>query len=72
MTYASTKFFRFLLLQALTSIHITKDKFCFIPLQDFTQSWSDEKLNQKYNLNLDEIDLINSLIRDFSLNGGEE
>ncbi len=34
--YIATKFARFLLLQALTSIHITRDSFIFVPLQDFT------------------------------------
>jgi site-specific DNA-methyltransferase (adenine-specific) len=63
VSYASTKFFRFLLLQALTSIHITKDKFCFVPLQDFTESWTDEKLYQKYQLTEDEIAFIESMIR---------
>jgi hypothetical protein len=59
-----TKFVRFLLLQSLTSINISKDKFQFIPIQDFSQSWSDEKLYQKYNLSQEEIDFIESMIRE--------
>lgn len=39
-----TKFFRFLLLQALTSINISKDKFLFVPLQDFSKPWTDSEL----------------------------
>lgn len=63
MSYVSTKFFRFLLLQALTSIHITKDSFCFVPMQDFSKPWTDEELYQKYNLSQEEIDFIESMIK---------
>ena len=61
--YLTTKFFRFLLLQALTSINISKDKFCFIPMQDFSESWTDEKLYKKYKLTKEEIEFIESMIR---------
>lgn len=64
LLYLKTKFVRFLLLQALTSIHISKSTFVFVPLQDFTQVWNDEKLNQKYNLNDDEIKYINHFIKE--------
>jgi len=61
--YLATKFVRFLLLLALTSMNITKDKFCFVPLQDFNEEWTDEKLYKKYGLTQDEIDFIESMIR---------
>lgn len=61
-SYISTKTFRFLLLQALTSIHITKDKFCFIPKQDFSKSWTDQELYKKYEFTEDEINYIENLI----------
>ena len=71
--YVKTKFLRFLLLQALTSIHITKDSFCFVPMQDFTEDseicWAqsvsdiDNQLYKKYNLTQKEIDFIESMIR---------
>ena len=62
-TYVKTKTFRFLLLQALTSIHITKDSFRFVPLQDFSHPWTDEMLYKKYDLDKDEIAFIESMIR---------
>ena len=62
-TYASTKTFRFLLLQALTSIHITKDSFLFIPVQDYSHSWDDEMLYDKYGLREEEKAFIESMIR---------
>lgn len=61
--YASTKFFRFLLLQALSSIHITKDKFCFVPTVDFDKEWNDKLLFDKYSLTDNERELINSTIK---------
>jgi site-specific DNA-methyltransferase (adenine-specific) len=63
VSYIKTKFFRFLLLQALTSIHITKGCFLFVPIQDFSESWTDEKLYKKYGLTEEEIAFIESLIR---------
>ena len=62
-TYIKTKFLRFLLLQSLTSIHITKGCFQFVPLQDFSKSWTDEELYKKYNLTEEEIAFIESMIR---------
>jgi site-specific DNA-methyltransferase (adenine-specific) len=36
-SYLKTKFSRFLLLQAISSIHLTKEKFVFVPMQDFSE-----------------------------------
>lgn len=63
LLYLKTKFTRFLLLQAITSINLSKDKFQFVPLQDFNEVWTDEKLYKKYNLTQEEIDFIESMIR---------
>lgn len=62
-SYVSTKTFRFLLLQALTSIHITKDCFLFVPVQDYSHAWKDEMIYKKYELSDDEISFIESMIR---------
>lgn len=62
-TYISTKFFRFLLLQALTSIHITKDSFCFIPVQSWDHEYTDEELYSKYKLSTDERLIVENLIK---------
>lgn len=71
MSYVSTKFFRFLLLQALTSIHITKDKFCFVPKQNYDHIWTDEILYKKYELTSDEMDLINNTIKSMEIGGDD-
>lgn len=61
--YLETRFVRFLVLQALSSMNISKDKFAFVPMQDFNESWTDEKLYKKYNLTKEEIDFIESMIK---------
>lgn len=61
--YLETRFARFLVLQAVSSIHLSREKFIFLPLQDFTKSWSDEKLYKKYNLTKEEIAFIESMVR---------
>lgn len=63
LSYLRTKFVRFLLLQGIASISITKEKFCFVPIQDFSKSWTDEELYKKYNLTAEEIAFIESIIR---------
>ena len=71
VTYLSTKFCLFLLLQALTSIHITKDKFCFVPVQDCSKFWTDAELYAKYNLTEEEIAFIESMIKPMELGGDD-
>lgn len=62
-SYMTTKFFRFLLLQAISSINLSKDKFQFVPMQDFTKPWTDNELYYKYKLTQEEIDFIENMIR---------
>jgi hypothetical protein len=61
--YLLTKFARFLILQAVSSIHLSKDKFIFLPIQDFSKPWTDEKLYKKYGLTEDEIAFIEKMVR---------
>lgn len=63
LSYMKTKFMRFLLLQGLTSMNITKDRFLFVPLQDFTRPWTDADLYAKYHLTDGEIQFIESMIK---------
>ena len=48
--YVKTSFFRFLLSTILLTQNIAKDKFQFVPLQDFSHPWTDEMLYKKYGL----------------------
>ncbi len=61
--YLKTKFARFLLSLAKISQHGTSKTYRFIPLQDFSRSWTDEELYKKYGLTSDEIDFIESKIK---------
>ena len=61
--YLKTKFVRFLVLQTLTSMHITRGSFAFVPLQDFTRPWTDVDLYAKYGLTDEEIAFIESMIK---------
>ena len=61
--YLETKFVRFLLVQSISGIDISKDKFRFVPSQDFSESWTDEKLYKKYKLSKEEVEFIESMIR---------
>lgn len=70
VSYLKTKFARFLLLQGIASISITKEKFCFVPKQDFMIEWSDKALYKKYNLSQDEIEYIEATIK--PMDGGED
>ena len=71
--YFKTKFLRFLLLQSLVSMNISRNNFRFVPIQDFTSKsdidWSrsigeiDAQLYEKYGLERDEIDFIERMIK---------
>jgi len=63
MNYFKTKFVRFLMMQAISSINLSKDKFYFVPVQDFAIDWNDAALYEKYLLSEFEIDFIESIIR---------
>ncbi len=62
-SYVATKFLRFLVFLTLSSMHITKLNFQFVPIQDFTKPWTDEELYAKYNLDAAEIAFIESMIK---------
>ena len=44
-------------------MHIVRDNFQFVPIQDFSKPWTDEELYKKYELSTEEIDYIESMIR---------
>lgn len=71
--YMRTQFVRFLLGSILLTQNIVRDKFRFVPIQDFTENsdidWSksveeiDKQLYAKYQLSDDEISFIESMIK---------
>lgn len=58
ISYINTRFFSFLLGLKKISQHTTQNVYEFIPMQDFSLEWSDDKLFKKYNFTSSEIDYI--------------
>ncbi len=63
VSYMNTKFFRFMVLLLKSTQHATQGVYKFVPMQDFSKSWTDEELYEKYNLTTDEISFIESMIK---------
>ena len=57
------------MLQCVTSISLSKEKFQFIPLIDSTRAWTDEDLYKEYDLSDEEITFIESMIKDKKTEG---
>jgi len=62
-SYMQTKFFHLLLSLKKVSQGLSNKVFSFIPIQDFSEPWTDEKLYNKYGLTEDEIAYIEEMIR---------
>lgn len=63
LSYLKTKFVRFLILQAMSSINLSKLVFLFVPMQDFSKPWTDAELYKKFDFSSKEIAFIESMIR---------
>jgi site-specific DNA-methyltransferase (adenine-specific) len=63
ISYIKTKFFRFLVLLKKNTQHATNKVYQYVPLQDFSEPWTDDKLYRKYQLTEEEIAFIESMIR---------
>ncbi len=66
-TYMTTKFFRFMLLLLKSAQHITQKVYAFTPQQDFSKSWTDSELYDKYGITEDEQAFIDMLIKPLEL-----
>lgn len=62
-SYLKTKFVRFLIMQMLASMNMSKASYSFVPVQDFSKPWTDEELYAKYGLTDEEIAFIESMIK---------
>ena len=71
-SYIQTSFARFLVLLTLSSMHITKLNFQFVPLVDFSKTWTDDELNEMFELTKEEVNYIDSLVRPIMILGGDE
>ena len=62
-SYIATKFFRFIVMLKKISQDAMRGVYSIVPIQDFSESWTDEKLYKKYGLSEEEITFIESMIR---------
>lgn len=68
-SYISCKLTRFLVMLHKPAQHATRKVYTFVPSQDFSQSWSDQKLYEKYGLSDEEIAFVEWMIRPMDING---
>jgi len=66
-TYISCKLTRFLVMLQKPSQNTTKKVYTFVPMQEFSQPWTDEKLYAKYGLSDEEIAFVEWMIRPMDL-----
>ena len=71
-SYMQTKFFHLLMALKKVSQGLSNKVFSFVPIQDFNEPWTDEKLYKKYNLTREEIDFIESMIRPMDLTQNDD
>lgn len=63
LSYTQTKFFHILVSIIKITQNTMQKAYSFVPLQDFSHSWTDEMLYEKYGLEEKEIAFIESMIR---------
>jgi site-specific DNA-methyltransferase (adenine-specific) len=71
VSYICTRFFRFMVLLKKPSQHATSKVYTFVPIQDFSEPWTDEKLYAKYGITEEEQAFIESMIRPMDLSGDD-
>lgn len=72
VSYIRTRFFRSLVLLKKPSQNATRRVYSFVPVQDFSGPWTDEKLYAKYGLTDFEIAFIESMVRPMDLCGDDD
>ena len=63
LNYLKTKFVRALIASVTSTQHLSKSNFRFVPVLDFKQEWTDERLFDKFGLSIPEVDFINLMIK---------
>ena len=63
VSYMQTKFFHFLIALIKNTQQAMKRVYTFVPMQDFSKSWTDGELYAKYKLTQEEIQFIETMIR---------
>ena len=63
MSYAKTRFFRFLVYIASSTQQLPRSAYRLVPIQTFAKPWTDDELYEKYGLDDSEIAYIERMIR---------
>ena len=63
ISYIKTRFFRFCIMLKRNTQDAMRGVYSLVPMQNFDEEWTDEKLYKKYNLTQEEISFIESMIR---------
>ena len=63
ISYINTRFFRFCVMQKKNTQDAMRGVYSYVPIQDFSQSWTDEKLYAKYGITNEEIKFIESMVK---------
>lgn len=63
ISYMETRFFRFMVSLIKNTQNISRGSFAFVPVQDLSEPWDDEKLYKKYKISKAEIEFIESMIK---------
>lgn len=61
------KFARYMMRTTFSSVHLSKNNFIFVPAMDFNQEWPDKKLYEYFELDENEINLIETTMRQIEL-----
>ncbi len=69
ISYIKTRFFRFCIMMKKNTQDAMRGVYSFVPMQDFSKSWTDEELYAKYKLTAEEIAFIESMIRPMETEG---
>jgi site-specific DNA-methyltransferase (adenine-specific) len=64
LSYLKTRFFRLLCQMTIVSPDVSPRTFDLVPLQSFDEKWDDSKLYRKYKLSIEEIEYLESIIRE--------
>ncbi len=63
LAYLTCRLTRLLVLLRKSSQHVTRKVYTFVPIQDWSTSWTDEDLYAKYGLSEDEIAFVEQIVR---------
>ncbi|WP_265822589.1 Eco57I restriction-modification methylase domain-containing protein [Geovibrio ferrireducens] len=70
VSYINTKFFHFMISLVKNTQQAMQKVYSFVPMQDFSKSWTDKELYEKYGLTAEEIEFIESMIKPMELDNG--